>query len=448
MKYELTQKQMQIFQDATRELCIFGGIRSGKTNVMLLKCIAAASKKGSRVGLFRKTLTSLKLTTLKSLIEGDGQTNSILPAGSFTHNISEKTITLKGGGTIVYSSLEEPDRIRGLTLTACFIDEATDLQEDEYVTLLGRVSAKLEGVPMQVVISCNSKGSKHWIAKRFGIVGNRHDAKLLENNKRMAYCLNPADNPFLAQEYLDMLDSWKGTLAYERDVLGKWTAAEGLVYAEFGNENEIEEDVECKEYIIGCDTGYTDPFVALLVGVQDGTIYVLREIYKRKMHEDAQLNSIKELTYDKDVREIAIDYAGMGASLIGSALNEGLPATKAKKDRFAGINKVRSRLLTRTLKIHKRCINLLRELQSYEYKADTEQPQDGDDHCLDALRYAVMAIDAKVSDLVVTDAMLKKVKENNKNNTNKEHNSSNNDFAPRQYDDEDEAIERTFRRIY
>jgi hypothetical protein len=46
----------------------------------------------------------------------------------------------------------------------------------------------------------------------------------------------------------------------------------------------------------------------------------------------------------------------------------------------------------RTLTVHPRCVNLLRELQrEYQYapgaRRDNEKPQDGNDHAADALRY-------------------------------------------------------------
>lgn len=417
MNYNLTPKQMMIYQDASRELLIFGGIRSGKTNVMLIKLLAAASRPNSRVGLFRKTLVSLKLTTLKSLIEGDGQTPPILPQGSYIHNMSEKTITLKGGGTIVYSSLEEPERIRGMTLNACYIDEGTDLDEKDYTTLMGRVSAKVEGCPLQIVMSCNSKSPQHWVAKRWNVVGN------VSNNteNRKAYLLNPSDNPYLAQEYLDMLETWRGSLAYDRDVLGKWVTADGLVYSEFDSNKHVKIiNTPFVRYRIGVDVGFTDAFCALLAGEdQDGKLHVVREIYKSRMNEDAQTSAIQQLvnSVDGNVETIAIDYAGMGASLIATLQNLGLPAVKAVKDRFAGINKVRSRLASNRMTFDSNCSNILREIQTYEYKPNTENPQDGNDHAMDALRYLVASIDSnRIGDLVVSEEKMAQIKEKEQSN--------------------------------
>jgi PBSX family phage terminase large subunit len=410
--YTLTPKQMQVYQDTSRELLVFGGIRSGKTNVLLLKLLSAASKPNSRVGLFRKTLVSLKLTTLKSLIEGDGQTPPILPFGSYTHNMSEKTITLKGGGTIVYSSLEEPERIRGMTLNACFVDEATDLDEKDYITLMGRVSAKMDGVPLQIVSSCNSKSPQHWIAKRWAISGNKQHEERLVNKNLKAYCLNPSDNPFLAHEYLEMLEGWRGTLAYERDVLGKWVTPDGLVFSEFDETLHTGNGYsQYVRYYIGVDVGFVDAFCALLAGIdQDGRLHIMREVYGSRMNEQSQTTAIKELvnSVDGNVESISIDYAGMGASLIDNLNNYGLPARRAIKDRFSGLSKMRNRLASKTMTINPKCSNLLREIQTYEYKEGTEQPKDGNDHAIDALRYLVSGIDGNnVGDIVVSEERIK-----------------------------------------
>lgn len=410
MNYNLTPKQMMIYQDASRELLIFGGIRSGKTNVMLIKLLAAASRPNSRVGLFRKTLVSLKLTTLKSLIEGDGVTPPILPMGSYIHNMSEKTITLKGGGSIVYSSLEEPERIRGMTLNSAFIDEGTDLTETDYITILGRVSAKTE-TGLQVVMSCNSKHPEHWVAKRWNIVGNQQ-AKPIANRK--AFLLNPTDNPYLSNDYLEMLHGWHGSLAYDRDVLGKWISPEGLVFNTFDPNRHVKSvNTPFSRYVIGVDVGFRDPFCALLIGVdQDGNAHVVREIYQTQMNESKQISAIESLCQDLDVDGIYVDYAGSGVSLISSLQNIGLPARKATKDRFQGINKVRDRITANRITIDSGCVNLLREVQSWEYKPNSEAPIDGNDHSLDALRYAIMGIDSnRIGDLVVSEEKMAQIKE-------------------------------------
>jgi len=73
-----------------------------------------------------------------------------------------------------------------------------------------------------------------------------------------------------------------------------------------------------------------------------------------------------------------------------------IPSRRADSDIVQGINTVRERVLdgngVRTLRVNRRCKNLIRELtEGYVYPEgehrDNEKPKDGNDHAADALRY-------------------------------------------------------------
>ena len=61
------------------------------------------------------------------------------------------------------------------------------------------------------------------------------------------------DNPTLDRAVIERYHRiYTGTF-YERFVLGKWTAAEGLVYPMFDEEkNVFEGDIQCERYVISC----------------------------------------------------------------------------------------------------------------------------------------------------------------------------------------------------
>ena len=72
-----------------------------------------------------------------------------------------------------------------------------------------------------------------------------------------------------------------------------------------------------------------------------------------------------------------------------------LTIREVSKDIPAGINKVRELFKANKIKIHQSCKNLISELESYRYpdkKEDRnldERPIKEEDHCVDALRYAL-----------------------------------------------------------
>jgi hypothetical protein len=95
---KILPKQADFLQATERHVLYSGAVGAGKTRALCLKIAMRASFPGSREGLCRKHLVTLKATTLKTLLEGDGDMPPVLPAGYYQHNKSEKTIKLDGGG--------------------------------------------------------------------------------------------------------------------------------------------------------------------------------------------------------------------------------------------------------------------------------------------------------------------------------------------------------------
>lgn len=394
----LSHKQHAFIHDPSREVLIAGGIRSGKSYPLCIKAAMLAWIAGARVGLCRKTLTSFKDTTLKVLLEGDANTAPVLPPDSYEHDKSGKEIRLKGGGSIVYFSLEEPERVRGLTLSACGVDELSDLSPEDWSLLSGRVSVKLPGKPRQLFGATNPRSASHWLAKRFGIVGKHVDSTLAVDGCS-AYLVNTFENERnLDPTFLRDLRLTHTGIAWDRDVLGWWVSQEGLVYSNFDRRVHVRryEGDYCRQ-IVAVDDGFNDKFVALLGGVTpEGVLHFSKEVYVSGLSTDAKKAKLRAIIGDAEIERIVVDDSA--ATLIEDLRQDGFPATKAQKGSlFGGIAKVRNRFELGEgpprMTISPACTNLRDELEKYEYKAGTETPKEGNDHALDALRYGVLHFD-------------------------------------------------------
>jgi phage terminase large subunit len=68
---------------------------------------------------------------------------------------------------------------------------------------------------------------------------------------------------------------------------------------------------------------------------------------------------------------------------------------KGKGSVKAGIQRIRELLISRKLKINKRCVNTISEFETYSYdeevndRNEKEEPIKANDHALDALRYVI-----------------------------------------------------------
>ena len=74
--------------------------------------------------------------------------------------------------------------------------------------------------------------------------------------------------------------------------------------------------------------------------------------------------------------------------------NRGYMVHDAENEVLEGIRKVSALLGNKRLKIHRRCVNLIREMQAYawdEKRSDkgVEQPIKAHDHSVDSLRYGI-----------------------------------------------------------
>jgi hypothetical protein len=86
--------------------------------------------------------------------------------------------------------------------------------------------------------------------------------------------------------------------------------------------------------------------------------------------------------------------------VISAMQQAGLPAIAANNDVLPGINAVTTRLITSgderpRLTVDPSCENLIREFETYQWKAgkSKDEPVKKHDHAMDALRYSIMHID-------------------------------------------------------
>jgi Phage terminase large subunit len=112
------------------------------------------------------------------------------------------------------------------------------------------------------------------------------------------------DNKFLDAKYIEVLESLKYSdpVYYNIYCLGEWGSTGHLVW----NNYKIEEIPLNDEYydsvFCGLDFGFNDPSALVKIGVKDGELYILDEIYKTGL---TNRELIKLLEPYKDYRIIA-----------------------------------------------------------------------------------------------------------------------------------------------
>jgi len=406
-----------ILEEPARINLLYGSVRSTKTwsvNIKILKDILTLPT--GNILFVGNTGTSLYrnvLTPIKDLV---GEKNFELRAGKKECEIFGRTVWIEGAdNTSSYKKIE------GESLLRAYVDEGTTIPENFTNMLLSRLSDK----GACLYLTCNPETPRNYIYRNW--IARQDEL----NIKVWKFTLD--DNPYLPLEYKRDLEKEypKGTVFYDRFILGNWVAAEGRVFGLFARGMHCEvppATLRPKELRIGADYGTHNAcaFVALekylVPGRAKPTWYVAREYYWDSVVEHAQKT---DADYSKDMAKFASEQWGYSsgqpgitygdntskmyastievdpsaASFILQLQRDGLhKARAADNDVLGGIRKIASMIGNGDLIINsEKCPVRVSEMETYAWDQSAadrgeDKPQKIDDHVVDALRYAVNSI--------------------------------------------------------
>lgn len=226
----LNPKQLDfILNEDSRINILTGAVRSGKTYVSLLNwaMFVGTMPEDSEFLMTGKTITSLKRNCL-------GLLQDLVGSNNFKYSTSQKSGTLFGRKIWLEGANDEraESKIRGMTLAGAYVDELTQIPYEFYTMLLSRLSIK----NAKLYATTNPDAPSHWV--KTDIIDNEEIDKKIWN-------FNFDDNEILKKENQEYFDELKktyqsmGGVFYERFILGLWVMAEGLIYKQFANNEEI-----------------------------------------------------------------------------------------------------------------------------------------------------------------------------------------------------------------
>jgi len=398
----LLPKQYEFLTSRADAVLYSGAFGAGKTRALCEKIAARARVPGAWEGLCRKTLVSLKGSTLRTLLRPEGDLPPVLREGSYKHHKGDGIIEINGGGAIDYFGMgdaEDYQKIGSKNLSGCAVDEAVELTEEDWTMLDGRLRLNV-GIPNQIYGACNPGPPSHHLAKRFGLaLGHKPE------EGHVAITTSSAENTFLTARYIKRLNRYTG-LRRKRYVLGQWVGSEGLVYDAWDRDKHIRTRPreEFSRVIAGMDVGYKNPSVILVIQIDaDDRMHVVREFYEREVVPDQLIAEAVKLYGEWDVSEFVVDPSAAGT--IASLRAAGCFVREGQNAVFDGIQAVQNRLPIEgdgipRLTIDPACDQTIREFETYEWKPIRkgsttlkDEPVKEEDHAMDALRYAVVSVD-------------------------------------------------------
>lgn len=267
-----------------------GAIRSGKTIACIIGFLTWSQEMftGESFILAGKTMGALKKNVIRpmlQILEAWGWPYGYIRSGTDARiEIGSNTYYLYGANTEAAQ-----DALQGLTAAGAYLDEAALFPRSFVDQAIGRCS--VEGA--KIWMNCNPAGPHHYI----------REAYILKAREKKVYHLHFAmtDNLTLSRGVLERYRRlWPhGSVFYKRFILGRWVAADGLIYQQFADnvseylitEKWLEEH-EIVYAVIGVDFGGTKSAHSFtLTGFTRGyrQVVVLDEYYCRKRLNPKQL---------------------------------------------------------------------------------------------------------------------------------------------------------------
>lgn len=217
-----SEKQQEYFLKATHRWNVkTGATRSGKTYmdyfVIPKRIRAVAGLDGLNVllghtqgTLKRNIIAPLQSIWGTSLVSSINSDNISMMFGEPVHCLGADKITAE-------------DKLRGMSVKYCYGDEVVTWHEDVFNMLKSRLDksySKFDG-------TCNPDRPQHWF----------HKFLFETNADKFVQEYSLYDNPFLPPDVLHAMENeYRGTVYFERFILGHWVAAEGLIYRRFADD--------------------------------------------------------------------------------------------------------------------------------------------------------------------------------------------------------------------
>src|SRR5690349_2127178 len=249
----------QLFECKEPEVVLDGPAGTGKSRSMLEYLnYWAMEYPRCRLLMTRKTRRSLTESGMVTLDQ-----KVLHPAQRVRFMSSMQQYQYPNGSIIAVGGLDKPSKIMSSEWDIIYIQEATEVTEDDWEACSIRLrNGKLP--VQQLIADCNPDKSTHWLKQRAQSGGTlmletRHEDNptLFDRNGNMTAA---------GERYLSKLDRLTG-VRYLRYRKGLWVAAEGMVYEDSWDAARILVSHfpiprDWPRYL-AVDFGYTHPFVCL-----------------------------------------------------------------------------------------------------------------------------------------------------------------------------------------
>ncbi len=378
-------------KDKYKAVICDGAVRSGKTTCMTVGFICWAMKNFDKsiFAICGKTIKSVERNILNLLQEQEDITSHFTLEYKRSDNkliISNAEISnifyLYGGKDEQSHSL-----IQGITLSGVMFDEVALMAR----SFVDQAIARTLSIPnAKFWFNCNPENPNHYFYKEW--IEKAEDKRALYIHFLME------DNPILTKQAIEDAKKLYVGVFYDRYILGKWVAAEGLVYPMFSVDKHVVSDEEraYTRFIISCDYGIQNATSMGLWGYHNSKWYRIKEYYHDgrgsgfQKTDEEYYTQLCNLAGGRIIEKVIIDPSA--ASFIELIRRNGLFRVQAASNRVVdGIREVANHLHREDLLFCASCKDSIREFSMYVWDESSvdDRPIKANDHAMDDIRYFV-----------------------------------------------------------
>lgn len=378
------------YLEAPQRVQIFyGGAGSGKSVFLSARC-ALDALTGRNTLVVRKIARTLRSSCFA---EVQKSIDRFSLGGFFRVSKTDMNLTcLTNGAQILFLGLDDVEKIKSITprtgaLTDIWVEEATETQREDVKQLEKRLRG-LSRHTKRLTLSFNPVSRAHWIYREYFSAFPEETGRL-ETEDLLILRTTYRDNRFLTEDDRAGLENEKDGYFHKVYTLGEWGVVGGSVLTHWETGN-APSDTPGEELRFGLDFGFARDPAALVMARYDkkrGVIYVLDELKQTGLTNDVLAGETLKMAG----RAPVICDSGEPKS-ISELRRYGVMALPAKKGPDSVLHGLQW-LNQQRLIITPRCPQFLLEAQNYRWTPDSRgeslpRPQ-GEDHLLDALRYAM-----------------------------------------------------------
>ena len=348
---------------------VAGGTSAGKTISILQILIdkAQSDKKPTLTSITSESMPHLRRGCIRDFLDIMEDLNYFKPE---QWNKTDFTYTFESGSKLEFFSLDMPHKVRGPRRDRLFINEANNIPKETFEQLEVRTKE-------EIWLDWNPTNEFYFYTD----LKDRADVDFI--------ILTYLDNEGLPQSIVESIELRKGNKNWWRVYgMGLLGEVEGKIYKDWQIIEEVPHEARLERR--GLDFGYTnDPSTLIDVHYYNGGYILDEQLYRKGMHN----KDIADFANNLPEPQTLIIPDSAEPKSIDELRRYGLNILAAQKGPDS-INKGIDFVQSQRISITKRSVNLLKEYRNYMWMTDKDgkiinKPEGGNDHALDAVRYAL-----------------------------------------------------------